>query len=256
MSVFHHYARYYDLLYREKDYETETRFVHEQLLRGGRQAGRLLELGCGTGKHAVEFARLGWAATGYDLSDGMVELARERAAGLPAAMAANLQFTQGDVRTVRNGQRFDAVISLFHVMSYLTTAADLGAALGSAAAHLEPGGRVFFDFWYGPAVLSDPPAVRVKRLSDDRIEATRLAEPELRVNENVVLVHYHIFIKDRSSGAVSELRETHRLRYWFLPELEQLLGLAGFRLSESGRCYAEHPLGIDTWYGWALAEKA
>lgn len=254
-GVFNQYARYYDLLYWHKDYAGEVRFVHEKLLKGGARPGRLLELGCGTGRHAVEFAKLGWSVTGYDLSQSMVNLAQERAAAVAPAIAAKLKFAQGDVRTVRDGQSHDCVISLFHVMSYQTTDKDLRSTFKTAAGHLKPGGRFFFDFWYGPAVLSDPPAVRVKRLEDDRIEATRLAEPDVRYNENLVLVNYHVFIKDKITGTVSELRETHRMRYWFLPELELFLGLAGFHLSASGGCYGERALGKDTWYGWILAGK-
>jgi len=255
MSVFTHYARYYDLLYRDKDYPAEARFVHSQLLQGGGKPGRLLELGCGTGKHAVEFAKLGWSVTGYDLSRRMVELALERAAALPPAVAANLEFAQGDIRAISDNRTYDSVVSLFHVMSYQTTEADLQSALATAAGHLKPGGWFFFDFWYGPAVLSDPPVVRIRRLEDGQIEATRLAEPEVRYNENLVLVKYHVFIKDKATGAIAEVRETHRMRYWFLPELAHLLDLAGFHSSANGLCYTDRALGRDTWYGWVVAHK-
>jgi SAM-dependent methyltransferase len=255
MNVFNHYARYYDLLYKDKDYAGEANFVDCQLLAGGCSRGQMLELGCGTGRHAAEFAKLGWSVTGYDLSESMVSIAIQRAAELEPAIAARLKFAQGDLRAIDDGDAFDAAISLFHVMSYQMTEADLQSAFTSVAIHLKPGGRFFLDFWYGPAVLSDPPVVRIKRLEDELIEVTRLAEPEVRFNTNAVFVNYHIFIKEKSSGVFSELRETHRMRYWFLPELEHLLGLAGFRRSASGGCYAYRALGKDTWYGWLLAEK-
>jgi SAM-dependent methyltransferase len=255
VSVFSHYARYYDLLYGDKDYAGETQFVHEQLLQRGGHPGRLLELGCGTGRHAVEFAKLGWSVTGYDLSEDMVKQALERAGSLPPAVMRKLKFAQGDLRDISDEQTYDSVVALFHVMSYQTTDEDLQSALATAAAHLKPGGNFLFDFWYGPAVLSDSPVVRVKRLEDDRIEVTRLAEPEMYYNENLVLVNYHIFITEKPTRAVSEFRELHRMRYWFLPELRRLLGAAGLRLSASGLCYADRALGKDTWYGWLMAEK-
>jgi hypothetical protein len=46
------------------------------------------------------------------------------------------------------------------------------------------------------------------------------------------------------------------MRYWFLPELQQTLGSAGFQLAASGACYLDQPLGKDCWYGWVLAEKS
>lgn len=64
MSVFDAYARYYDLLYREKDYAGEAAFVDQQLRKNGCAGSAMLELGCGTGRHAIELARLGWSLTG------------------------------------------------------------------------------------------------------------------------------------------------------------------------------------------------
>lgn len=255
MSVFNHYARYYDLLYRDKDYAGEVRFVHDQLARHGVAAGRLLELGCGTARHAVEFAKLGWTVDGVDLSQAMVAQAQERARQQQPEITSRLHFQQGDVRSAGTGQVYDAVISLFHVMCYQTSDEDLQAAFGTAARHLRPGGLFLFDFWYGPAVLSDPPVVRVKRLEDETIAVTRLAEPELRPNENQVVVNYHVFIKDSATGQYSEVRESHPMRYLFLPELKLLLQNGGLELVQSGAWLASRPLGADTWYGFVLARR-
>jgi cyclopropane fatty-acyl-phospholipid synthase-like methyltransferase len=126
VSVFNHYARYYDLLYRDKNYAGEARFVHEQLAKQGVAAGRLLELGCGTGRHAVEFAKLGWSEDGVDLSQAVAAQARERARQHPPEIASRLQFQQGDVRLVDTSRVYDAVISLYRVMSYQTSNEDLG----------------------------------------------------------------------------------------------------------------------------------
>lgn len=135
-----------------------------------------------------------------------------------------LTFTQGDIRNTRLGKKFDAAISLFHVISYQTSNADVTAAFHTAREHLNPGGIFIFDVWYGPAVLTDRPAVRVKRMANDEIEVARLAEPEIHPNENRVDVHYHVFVREKSSNVVKELRETHKMRYYFQPEIELLAG--------------------------------
>lgn len=86
-------------------------------------------------------------------------------------------------------RQFDAVI---HFISYQTTNDDVSAAFQTARKHLNPGGIFTFDVCYGPAVLMDRPAVRIKRMMDDEIEVTRLAEPVLHPNENLVDVNYHV----------------------------------------------------------------
>jgi SAM-dependent methyltransferase len=255
MKVFNAYARYYDLLYANKDYLGEAAFVDRLLRQHGASGGDLLELGCGTGKHAVELGRLGWNVTGVDLSDAMVAQAQARCAQLEAPLRNSLRFQSGDVRTVRAGRRFDSVISLFHVLSYQTTNADLQAEITTAADHLRPGGLFLFDFWYGPAVLSDPPAVRVKRMQDADLEVTRLAEPEVLSEHNMVIVNYHVFLRDRGSGEVSEVRESHPMRYLFLPELDYLLSAGGFDLLTSGAWCSDRPAGPDSWYAHAIARR-
>jgi SAM-dependent methyltransferase len=222
--VFDAYARYYDLLYRDKDYAGESEYVAAHIRKQAPQAKRILELGCGTGAHAEHLARMGYTVHGVDMSEAMLARAEMRKATLPPEIAARLSYGLGDVRTVRIGEIYDAVISLFHVMSYQTTNTDLEAAFETASVHLQPGGLFLFDFWYGPAVLTQLPEVRVKRLEDDDIKVTRIAEPVMQVNEDVVEVNYTVLIETKATGRVEQLRETHRMRYFFLPELEHYRG--------------------------------
>ena len=79
---------------------------------------------------------MGYIVHGVDLSEAMLARAEERKAALPPEVAARLSFIYGDMRTVRTGETYDAVISLFHVMSYQTTNADLEAAFETATVHI------------------------------------------------------------------------------------------------------------------------
>lgn len=247
MTVFGNYAQYYNLLYRDKDYATEAGYIHQLLQSYAPDTESILELGCGTGVHAALLAEKGYEVCGVDLSEQMLEQANQRLLDLPTQQATKLQFLPGDIRTVRVERKFDAVISLFHVMSYQITNQDLQAAFATAKAHLKPGGVFIFDCWYGPGVLSDRPTVRIKRLSDEEILVTRIAEPVMYPNDNLVDVNYQVFIKNRVSGAVNELQETHKMRYLFKPEIDLFFTNNELELLSCHEWMTDQAAGFNSW---------
>jgi SAM-dependent methyltransferase len=252
---FAHYARYYDLLYDGKDYTAESRFVHDRLCALGAQAGDLLELGSGTGKHAMVFAELGWKVTGIDLSANMVAQARQRAAKTPRGVFRKPTFRVGNMVNLRLGRGYDAVVSLFHVIGYQTSNLALSASIKTAADHLKPDGLFFFDFWFGPAVLTEKPSVRIKRFSDKAIDVTRISEPVLDVNQNIVSINFDVFVEDKRTHVVNRISENHRMRYFFVPELERFLTLQGLEIVAQGKWMNVDPMDSQSWYGWIAAKK-
>ncbi len=254
-QVFDAYAAYYDLLYRDKDYAGEVDYLHALIRKHAPEANDLLELGCGTGAHAANFARLGYTVHGIDASDEMLARARAMATSLPASLAARLHFETGDVRNWRGNRQYDVVLSLFHVFSYQVADEDIRAAIATAATHLRPGGLMVVDFWYGPAVVAIQPEARVKELEDDRIRLTRRAEPESFPEQKRVDVKYDVTIQDLRHGALTRFTETHRMRYFFEPELVQLLrecGMAPLLLRE---WMADKPASTQSWSAILLAKR-
>ena len=250
-QIFNAYAAYYDLLYSDKDYPAEAAYVRSLLSRHRINTGKLLDLGCGTGRHAEQFARRGYSVHGIDSSEAMIDIAIKKT---PSELAKQLTFDVGDLRTARLGSQFDAVLALFQVASYQSTNEDLAEMFATASAHLKDDGVFVFDFWYGPAVLTERPAVRVKRLEDAHLRITRIAEPTLRPNLNLVDVRYTVFVTEQANGAQFELEETHRMRYLFLPELELFLRSAGLRVLNAER-WLSGELGESTWSGVITAGK-
>src|SRR5688572_96234 len=108
-EVFDVYGRYYDLLYRDKDYAAEADYVASILERIAPGAKQILELGCGTGAHAEHLARRGLSVHGVDLSVSMLGAAHARKSAAPADVAARMSFSRGDVRQVRLGNHYGAV---------------------------------------------------------------------------------------------------------------------------------------------------
>jgi SAM-dependent methyltransferase len=247
LTVFAGYSRYYDLLYRDKDYAREARYVAGLIRKHAPSASRMMEVGCGTGAHAAEWAQMGFTVAGVDRSEGMLEAADARRSSASPEIASRLSFNQGDARTVRLGKRFDAVTSLFHVMSYQTTNSDIAAAFRTAREHLAPGGVFVFDCWYGPAVLKQWPTMTIRNLSDESTSVVRTAVPTMYPDENVVDVNYTVVVTDIVTGEEETLHETHRMRYLFTPEVELALATAGMTLVDSRAWMTDDPPGFDSW---------
>lgn len=244
MNIFGNYARYYNLLYRDKDYTGEAKFIVKLLQTHAPTSQSILELGCGTGTLALLLVKEGYKVCGIDLSASMLKQASKQ---LSPELKEKLSFLQGDIRTIRLEQQFDVIISVFHVLSYQVSNEDLLAAFATVKRHLNPGGIFIFDCWYGPAVLSERPSVRIKRLEDQESKITRIAEPIIYPNLNLVDVNYQVFIENKNTNVVEELQETHRMRYLFQPEIKKLLIDENLELISSGEWMTNRELGFDTW---------
>lgn len=244
------YAAYYDLLYAQKDYAGEATYVDGIIRRYMPDARSLLELGSGTGGHAIHFAQLGYVVHGIDLSPEMVSLAEARKA--PEGTKAPT-FETADLRSFRAGHRFDAVVSLFHVMSYQVTNEDLRAAMVTAAAHLEPGGVFVFDCWYGPGVLADPPATRTRTLSGNGVSIIRTAYPTHHPDTHRVDVRFEIEVRgDKSHERLDEL---HPMRYFFANEILAFLEDAGLQPLVASAWLADTPPDEFSWYACFAAKN-
>lgn len=252
IGIFNHaYATYYNLLYRDKDYAAEAASIRGCLNQHGIEGGVVLDLGCGTGNHARELALLGYNVLGIEKSERMLGQANS---SQPKDGKGKAKFEIGDVRSYRNPGRFDAVVSLFHVINYQTSNDDLIATFDTAAYHLRCGGLFIFDSWYGPAVLGELPSTRIKRVTHEEITILRLAEPSLDVRKNLVEVRYTIFVQ-QSGRELQEWQEIHRIRYLFEPELNDLLQRAGFELCDCHETGTGRALGANTWSATFVAKR-
>lgn len=245
-EVFAQYARYYDLLYRDKDYKAEAEYIAGLIRKFHPAAQNILELGSGTGIHASLLSEKGYSIDGVERSPEMLAHSLSLKERIKPALG-QLNFHPGDIREIRLDKSFDVVLSLFHVISYQTSNADVIAAFETASHHLTPGGIFIFDVWYGPAVLTQRPEVRIKRISDEKIEVTRLAEPVLHPNENRVDVNYHVFIRDRETDAVKEFKETHVMRYFFKPEIDIIANQSGVEILHAEEWMTGTPIERNTW---------
>jgi len=223
------YAHAYDTVYRDKDYTAESALIQHlfhQYHKGSLRT--VLDLGCGTGNHALHLCRAGYEVVGVDLSEDMLAQARHKAAEGGCSEAV---FHHADIRYLELKQVFDAGLMMFAVLGYQLENADVLAALKSARCHLRSDGVLLFDVWYGPAVLTERPSQRVKVISTAEGQVLRVASGQIDGHHHVCTVQYQLW-ELRQRELVSSIEETHRMRYFFPLELEFFLECAGFRMRE------------------------
>jgi SAM-dependent methyltransferase len=246
-SPFRRYARHYDLLYRDKDYAGEARFVARLLARNldlPPPQTSILDLACGTGRHALELASLGYRVEGSDISADMIEIARGRA----AERRTPLRFYNESFQTCdRIGERYHAVIAMFAAIDYLTDYADLARSLHNIRELLHPGGVFIFDFWNGLQVLKSYEPARTKEAREKNLTVVRKSRTELDRVAQIATVVFEFTLLE-SGAVVHEFAEEHRIRYFFPQEMMDLLAASGFEVVQ--RCpflKDQHPIDPDEW---------
>jgi SAM-dependent methyltransferase len=243
------YSKYYNLLYKDKSYRGEYIYIRELIKNHGNNGDKnILDIGCGTGKHLSLFKEDGYTVSGVDVSENMIREARkylQQEDDLICCRASEFEFNR----------KFETIISLFHVMSYQTENNELEKVFQNVSTHLTGGGLFIFDFWYGPAVLTDPPVVKVKRLEDNEVKITRITEPIMHYNDNIVDVNFEVIIEDKKTQIIEKLYETHRMRYLFLPEIELFANMTGLKIVKSYKWMTYENLSSDSWYGLVIMNR-
>ena len=224
------YASAYDALYQDKDYALECQALMAALSSNhGSTPARILDLGCGTGQHAIILASEGHHVTGVDRSSSMLALAQQNMDAQSKAknQPLDIRLVEDDLCQLSLEETFDAVFMLFAVLGYQYRNADVLKALQVARKHLRPGGLLLFDVWYGPAVLADRPGSREKTVTQGDAQLTRKTTSTLDTSKHLCDVHFQL-TQSKEGQTLSQFQETHRMRYFFPMELELFLTMAGF----------------------------
>lgn len=254
MSVFNSlYAGQYDQLYLDKNYKGECDLIESAVKRfASSRPNSILDIGCGTGSHALELAKRGYQVTGVDLSQAMLDQASEKAELIDSTQRPTWQC--GDARDFDTGGTFDTAIMMFAVIGYLTTNDDVIKGLRNIRRHLKPGALFICDFWYGPSVLSVRPTDRVRVLPTPQGRVIRAASTTLDIPHHTADVTFKLWAL-QGDRLVGETSETHHLRYFFPEEFSLMLSVTGFKLlNVSAFPSLDQPVRDDTWSAFTVAQ--
>jgi SAM-dependent methyltransferase len=241
---FEKYAKYYDALNAGKNYQSEIDYIHNLIQIKVPGARKILEIGCGTGKHASLLSNFGYEITCIDISGYMISIAKEANKNNPL-----LNFYHSDILDFKTEIKFDVVISLFHVVSYFTENSYILNAFRKVNTLINIGGYFIFDCWDGNGVLKDLPEIRYREFATQEILIHRISTPYIDFNKNIVDVNFKLkAIEDNDT--INEFEENHKMRYFFPVEINLFSYLSSFRESS-----IKDNLFSTGWYSFYICEK-
>jgi SAM-dependent methyltransferase len=247
------HAEYYDTFYTDKPYAQEASFVNTRLQKYSRgECGRLLELACGTGSHALEMEKLGYEIVATDYSPDLLAVAERKA----KKAGSRIQFRLQDMRALTPAEKpYDAVYCLFDSIGYVQTNEALRQVLEGVHSQLRPAGLFVYEFWHAAAMLKSFEPRREKRWKTPEGELVRRASTHLDIEKQLAIVTYDIDEVGKN-GNSAHLQESQTNRYFLVQEMRAFLEAAGFIVLEFSRAYEDGaPIDADTWHILAVAQR-
>ena len=131
-------AKYYDKIYHYVDYNEQVDFFLKLIDKfADSRNKKILDLACGTGKHANLLHKKGFEVTGIDISDDMIQEARNK--------YPEIGFEKGDMKTWAGKDKFSAIVIFFNSILYNNSKIDLLKTLKNCYSQLEENGLLIFD---------------------------------------------------------------------------------------------------------------
>lgn len=241
-----HYAdaALYDYEYRRR--RADVTFYREIARRHLGGPGRILELGCGSGRVTLPLARDGHSVVAVDRARPMLDRLAARVAALAPAAATRITPVEADLRAFEvPGGPFPLAIAAFNVLEHLYTRGEVDACLRRVAAHLAPGGAFVFD-------VQLPDLAWLIRDAGKRWARTRFTDPSTKrqliystnhdydpISQIVLIRLFYDPVDGIGPSHVVQLSQ----RKFFPAELEALVSHAGMRVVERFGDFSFGPLG-------------
>lgn len=218
-------ARYYDLIYHWKQYGDECIRLHEILQASGVDNGaRILEAACGTGSHLAHLKHW-YEVAGFDISEPMLTLAREK---LPGASIFAADMTDFAV-----DPPFDALLCLFSSIGYIFPEDRLLSAARCFARAVRPGGALIVEPWLAPESFHEGTRT-MQTFQDETLCLCRMSVG--RRAGNLSILDFHWLAAERGKPAVDSFIDRHELYLYSTDTLLRIFGDAGFecRFEQNG----------------------
>jgi ubiquinone/menaquinone biosynthesis C-methylase UbiE len=220
-------ARFYDKIWGRCDYDADVKFLVDFFRKY--HCRSVIDIGCGTGNHALRLSKMGYKVTGIDVSPTMLEIAKAK------DKEGKIGFVQGDMKklekVVPKGQRFDAAICLGQVSSHLMMDKDVRTFLNRLHRIVKQNGLFVFS------------ARNAKKINEEYLNKLRLDhminEEELQLlvltyntrdlQDSNVIVWNPIYLVKQNDKVDLQIRE-HKLRWFEFSALKKIITENGFKI--------------------------
>jgi len=225
LGIFDKFGEYYDLTYRETmNYKKDCDILENVFKVFKRKPKSILDLGCGTGSHALILAKRGYSVAGIDISKVMIEKANAKA----GKEKVKIDFHVQDMRRMKLDREFDCAISMFGALGFVYLYKGLVDTLSGLKQYLNKGGLFIFEFWNIGGVRASP-YQRWMEAKNQQVTLYRLSESSFDHLTDIMTLDMKFIIVHKDK-LVESFKEKFKMRCYTLAEMWQYLESNGFKL--------------------------
>ena len=205
----------YLLVYKHRD-RSEAEILKNLVLKNvEREKVKLvLDMACGSGRHAISFAQAGFDVTAIDLSENLLNVAKSNA----EKEKVNVDFILSDIRKFNPEKKFDLVLNLFTSLGYFEKDDENAKVVQKAFELMNSGGWFVLDYFNKNYILNNLIPITVENIAGKRITQTREIKNN-RVEKNIII---------RNGEKESHYQESVRL--YSKEEVIKILERTGFEI--------------------------
>ena len=185
----------------------------------------LLEVGAGSGRLTIPFARAGYSVVAVDISASMLSILKSRLAHEVEDVRKRVEIVEADAEALKLGNKHELIIVPFFTFNYFITKQAQKTALKRLTQHLTDSGTILLDVFIPFSRIkecSPEPVLRVDMVeaeTGNKIRGWNVYSMELKQQ---IECRRHIFEVAEPNGTVTRKEFVTKRRYTFRPELEQL----------------------------------